>query len=121
LKILVVDDDPGVRELLTDFLCSRHHQADAVADGPTALAWIAASPPDLVLLDIMMPGMNGLEFMRQLPASAAGMPIIVVTAVGDEEVGRAALKAGAADYVTKPIDLKYLEVTINAVLLPRDV
>lgn len=119
MKILVVDDDPGVRELVEDFLRSRGYEVDTAADGEAALEKIARQTPDLLLLDLMMPGINGMDVLRQLPPSARDLPVIVVTAVTEEEVGRAALRSGAIDYVTKPIDLAYLERTVATALLPR--
>lgn len=120
-RILVVDDDPGVRELLQDFLRSRGYQVETAVDGPTTLEIARHDPPDLLLLDLMMPGMNGMEVLRQLPSTAKHTSVIVVTAVTEEDVGRAALDAGAVDYVTKPIDLAYLEQAISAVLLKNQV
>jgi two-component system OmpR family response regulator len=116
-KILVVDDDPGVRELLDDFLRSRGYEVDTASDGAAALAALHRFTPDLVLLDLMMPGINGMQVLRDRPESAREVPVIVVTAVTEEEIGRAALRAGAMDYVTKPIDLLYLERTIATALL----
>lgn len=120
-RILIVDDDPGVRELLQDYLKSRGYTVEAAADGLSTLEAVRRDPPDLLLLDLMMPGMNGMEVLRKLPLSAKGMTVIVVTAVTEEDVGRAALRAGAMDYITKPIDLAYLEQAVAAALMKKQI
>lgn len=116
-KVLVVDDDPGVRELLTDFLASRGYAVETAADGALGLEAVARSAPDLVLLDLMMPGMNGMEVLQRLRAGAGSSAVVVITAVSDEAIGRSALQRGAIDYLTKPIDLAYLERVVSAALL----
>lgn len=116
MRILAVDDDPSARELLADFLASRGYRVQTAADGPTALEILSRDPPDLLLLDLLMPGMTGMEVLRRMPESARTVPVIVITAVTEEDVGRAALRAGAKEYVTKPLDLPHLEEAILAVL-----
>jgi CheY-like chemotaxis protein len=120
LKVLTVDDDPGVRELIEDFLKARGYDVYAVGSGEAALEEIRRDRPDLLILDLMMPGMNGMEVLRRLREEGEELPVIVATAVTEEEVGRAALRQGARDYVTKPIDLAYLERSIAALLLSRE-
>ena len=120
-RILVVDDDPGVRELLQDYLKSRGYTVETVADGLSTLEAVRRDPPDLLLLDLMMPGMNGMEVLRKLPSSAKDMTVIVVTAVTEEDVGRAALGAGAVDYITKPIAIAYLEQAVPADLMKKQI
>jgi len=109
MRILAVDDDPSARELVADFLQARGHEVEMAADGETALAMMASQPPDLVLLDLMMPGMTGMQMLQRVPESCKHVPVIVVTAVAEEDVGKAALRAGAIDYLTKPIDFPSLE------------
>jgi DNA-binding response OmpR family regulator len=120
-RILAVDDDPGVRELLNDFLSARGYTVETVADGPSALAAVQRNPPDLLLLDLMMPGMTGMDVLRRLHGSSQRMPVIVVTAVTEEEVGRTALSSGAVDYITKPIDLAYLERAVSTALMKTQI
>ena len=105
-RILVVDDNEVNVELLVAMLASEHYVVSTAFDGFEALAKIAAEKPDIVLLDVMMPGLDGYATMtkiRQMPAFAT-LPIIAVTAramPGDREKS---IAAGASDYVTKPVD-----------------
>lgn len=113
-KILVVDDEPEVCEYLEDFLGRRGHQVSSAFNGKEALEKIKALRPHIVLLDILMPGMNGLEVLKEARTLDSRIGIIMVTAVQEETVAKEALAAGAHDYITKPIDLNYLE---NAILV----
>jgi CheY-like chemotaxis protein len=117
-KILAVDDNAQVRELVRDFLETRGHQVALAEDGASALAAIQASPPDLLLLDLMMPGVSGLEVLRRVHASNPELPVVVLTAVHEDAVGREALNLGAVDYLTKPVDLRLLERAVTVALLP---
>lgn len=118
MRILAVDDEATVRELLEDFLKAKGYEVETVADGPAALAAVGSRSFDLVLVDLMMPGMTGMEVLRRLRSQDAALPIVVITAVTDEDVGRAALREGANDYLTKPIDLAHLERVVTASVLP---
>lgn len=113
-KILVVDDEPEVCEYLEDFLGRRGYEVSSAFNGKEALEKIKALRPHIVLLDILMPGMNGLEVLKEARTLDSRMGIIMVTAVQEETVAKQALAAGAHDYITKPIDLNYLE---NAILV----
>jgi DNA-binding response OmpR family regulator len=105
--VLVVDDDAGIRELLRDPLEAAGYGVDEAPDGSAALARISAGGVDLVLLDLMLPGLNGLEVCRQVRATAHGLylPILMTTALAAEQDLRAGFAAGADDYVTKPFSL----------------
>jgi sigma-B regulation protein RsbU (phosphoserine phosphatase) len=104
--ILVVDDNPANRDALTRRLERRGYSVTAAEDGVTALHLLATRAFDLVLLDVMMPGMNGLEVLQRLRAdrTPADLPVIMATAQGESEDVIKALGLGANDYVTKPLD-----------------
>ncbi|MGH7364534.1 MAG: response regulator [Candidatus Methylomirabilales bacterium] len=108
-KVLVVDDEPEAVELLVEFLSSKGYEVLTATSGEEALRRVREDRPHLVLLDIRMPKMSGLEVLRRIREIDAEMGIIMVTAVNEEDVGRQALELGAFDYIVKPLDLKYLE------------
>src|SRR5438105_2911831 len=101
-RVLVVDDDDTVAGVVVGYLERAGHLAERAADGPAALAAIDAAPPDLVLLDIMLPGLDGIEVCRRVRAALPDLPVIMLTALGEAEDRIAGLEVGADDYVTKP-------------------
>src|SRR2546428_8576802 len=101
--VLVVDDDPGVRESFR-LILEDHYDVVDVADGPSALDVVRASPVDLVLLDIRMTGMDGIEVLERIKAIDEGIEVILVTAVKTVRTAVAAMKLGAFDYLTKPFE-----------------
>src|SRR5690606_30699455 len=105
-RLLVVDDNEDNRDLLGRMLARHGHLVTLAEDGPRALAHLEAEAFDLVLLDVMMPGMSGLEVLTRLRAShpKAELPVLMTTALTDSADVVAALRAGANDYITKPID-----------------
>jgi two-component system, NtrC family, nitrogen regulation response regulator GlnG len=107
-KILVVDDEPEVRLVLTEFLESQGYEVTAAASGAEALAMVDAAKPHVVLLDVTMPEMDGMETLKRLAAAHPGLPIIMVTANADVDITSRLLALGAADYIPKPFDLDYL-------------
>jgi DNA-binding response OmpR family regulator len=119
--ILVVDDEELNRELLFHVLNDDGYQICLAPDGPTAIALANESPPDLILLDLMMPGMHGLEVCRRLKAATATaeIPIIVVTAAGQIADKEAVLTSGADDFVSKPVDAGNLRARVSAMLRAR--
>lgn len=100
-RVLVVDDDPTVAEIVTGYLDRAGYVVDRAGDGPDALARAAAHRPDLVVLDLMLPGMDGLEVCRRMRGQGP-VPVIMLTARGDEDDRILGLEVGADDYVTKP-------------------
>uniref|UniRef100_A0AAU2UZW5 Response regulator transcription factor n=1 Tax=Streptomyces sp. NBC_00003 TaxID=2903608 RepID=A0AAU2UZW5_9ACTN len=114
-RILVVDDDPTVAEVVTGYLERAGHTVDLAADGPSALRAATQRRPDLVVLDLMLPGMDGLEVCRRLRATAP-VPVIMLTARGDEDDRILGLEIGADDYVTKPFSPRELVLRVESVL-----
>ena len=117
-SVLVVEDDDDIRELVSYNLLKEGYQVAGVASGEDALAAVAAKPPDLILLDLMLPGLDGLSVCRQLKANPATepLPVVMLTAKGEEADIVAGLNLGADDYVTKPFSPKVLLARVQAVL-----
>jgi two-component system, OmpR family, KDP operon response regulator KdpE len=114
--VLVADDDPRLRNLLTWTLEQGQYNVIEAEDGVVALAKAREVQPDLYLLDVGMPGMNGIEVCRQLRADNVIAPILILTGFGSEEDKIAGLEAGADDYQTKPFASKELLARVNALL-----
>lgn len=114
-RVLVVDDDPTVREVVCRYLEAAGFAVDAAEDGRIGLDAALADPPDLVVLDLMLPGLDGLEVFRRLRA-AAPVPVVMLTALGDEEDRLVGLELGADDYVTKPFSPRELVLRVQSVL-----
>ena len=112
-KILVVDDEPEVRKLMEHFLTTKGYEVRLAENGRIGLAALAAFTPDLVLLDMHMPEMDGAETLRELARRSPSLPVIMVTVNEDVETTSRLLQLGAADYVPKPFNLEYLEQAIN--------
>ncbi|MGW0737002.1 response regulator transcription factor [Streptomyces sp. NPDC002851] len=114
-RVLVVDDDPTVAEVVTGYLLRAGYEVDRAEDGPVALDRAAARWPDLVVLDLMLPGIDGLEVCRRLRARGP-VPVIMLTARGDEDDRILGLEIGADDYVTKPFSPRELVLRVDSVL-----
>jgi CheY-like chemotaxis protein len=110
--ILVVDDEPEVRQLVVEFLETRGYQTLTAASGEEAVSVVRQDQPDLILMDIMMPHMNGLEALQRIREIDREVGIIMLTAVDDELIAKQAMLREAYDYITKPLDFGYLELTI---------
>jgi DNA-binding response OmpR family regulator len=113
--VLVVEDDPTVRDVVARYLERAGIDVDAVSDGETALKAAAARWPDLVVLDLMLPRVDGFEVCRRLRA-VAPVPVIMLTARGDEDDRVTGLELGADDYVAKPFSPRELTARVKAVL-----
>ena len=114
-RVLVVDDDVTVADVVGRYLEREGYIVECVGDGLEALAMAMASPPDLVVLDLMLPGIDGLEVCRRLRA-AAPVPIIMLTARGDENDRVIGLELGADDYLSKPFSPRELTARVKSVL-----
>ena len=115
-KILVVEDEAAIARVLVDNLIFEGHEAEAVADGAEGLERALAWQPELILLDVVLPTMDGYEVCRRLRAQGAATPIIMLTARGEEVDKVLGLELGADDYVTKPVGVRELMARIKAVL-----
>ena len=116
MKILVVDDERAVRESLRRALELEGYQIDLAADGREALAVLEQAQPDMLILDVLMPGVDGLEVCRRLRRARNNLPVLMLTARDAVENRVAGLDAGADDYVTKPFALEELLARIRALL-----
>ena len=114
-KVLVVDDEPTVREVVAGYLRRDGHEVTEAADGTTALELVDSNPPDLIVLDMMLPGMNGLDVLRRVRATS-DVPVIMLTARAEESDRVAGLELGADDYVVKPFSPRELAARVNGVL-----
>lgn len=115
-NILVVDDDAGLRDLLAGYLASQGYQVAAVGDAPGMDAWLAVHQPDLIVLDLVLPGEDGLAITRRLKASRPALPIIMLSARGDDVDRIIGLEVGADDYLPKPFNPRELLARIRAAL-----
>jgi DNA-binding response OmpR family regulator len=114
-RVLVVDDDPDMSGFLVRLLKQQGLQADVAEDGHSALRMIAAAPPDLVLLDVQMPGPDGFEICRRLKSSesTALLPVVLVTALEDHDSRVRGIEAGADDFLSKPVRREELVARVN--------
>lgn len=113
--ILVIDDDRSLCELLTDYLGRLGHDVTSASDGQTGLAVLAEAQPDIIVLDVTMPGLNGWQTLARIRAESVA-PVIMLTARGEESEVLRAFAGGADDYVTKPFSFAQLGARIKAVL-----
>jgi DNA-binding response OmpR family regulator len=115
-RILVIEDEPGIRLALSDELEFEGFDVQLAEDGPTGLAAILRSPPDVIVLDLMLPGANGFEICQEARRRGIQTPIIMLTARNQEADKVRGLGLGADDYVTKPFSLAEIVARIRAVL-----
>ena len=118
-RILIVEDEPALLRGLTDTFKSKGCDVLAAADGEAGLNLALSAQPDLILLDLMLPKVNGYEICRAIRAQSLGVPIIMLTARGQEEDIVLGLNLGADDYVTKPFRIRELVARVNAFLRRR--
>jgi two-component system response regulator (stage 0 sporulation protein F) len=116
-RILVVDDEQPVLEVLSEYLQSQGYTTNTASSGAEALAVVEREHPDLVLLDLRMPGIDGLEVLRRLRQADRSPAVIMVTANEDLALARETLKTGAFDYVAKPFDFQYLDRVVAAAMV----
>ena len=114
-KILVAEDDPTIADVVCRYRVHDGHDVERVEDGPTALNRALSGSPDLVVLDVMLPGMDGFEVCRRMRRSVT-TPVVLLTALGAESDRITGLEIGADDYLTKPFSPRELTLRIQAVL-----
>jgi DNA-binding response OmpR family regulator len=115
-RILIVDDDPSIRESLSSFLSRAGFSVSTINNGEKALAVLGKEHPELLILDVLMPGMDGRETLRQIRRAGNWTPVILLTQVGDATERALALEDGADDYINKPFEAQELVARIRAVL-----
>ena len=121
VSVLVIDDDEGVRELLSEYLTGSGYDVRSAADTATGLRHVMSSAPDIILLDIELPGLNGVKALPAFQALAPGTSIVMVSGTADADLAAQALAHGAFDYVTKPIDFSYLAAALETAVAMRRV
>ena len=114
-RIVVVDDDPTVADVVGRYLVRDGHTVECVHDGYEALRRVAEEPPDLIVLDLMLPGMSGIELLRQL-RQHSDVPVLILTAKGEDVERILGLEIGADDYLPKPFNPRELIARIRAIL-----
>ncbi len=116
-KLLVVDDEIEICDFLKSFFIEKGFDVDIACDGNDALKLLDTSRPQVVLLDIRMPGMNGIEVLKKIKEIDSNIKVIMVTGIDSSDVVEEAKEAGASDYIIKPFSLNYLEKNvINKIL-----
>ncbi len=115
-KLLLVDDDRELSGMLVEYLDREGFEVAVVSDGAQGLAYLEASVPDLVVLDVMLPGMNGLDILRRIRAQRIATAVLMLTARGDDVDRILGLELGADDYLAKPFNPRELAARIRAIL-----
>ena len=113
-RILVVDDEAPVREVLTEYFTTEGYAVEGAGSGAEALTAVRGGRADLVLLDVRMPGLDGVQVLRKIREINGDVPVIMVTANEDVSLAKETLKLGAFDYVAKPFDFDYLDRAVAA-------
>ncbi len=116
MRILVVEDDPRLGPSLKKGLEGNHYAVDLVADGEDAVLMAVATPYDLVILDVLLPGLNGFEVCKQMREQGRTMPVLLLTALGEVDHRVKGLDLGADDYLVKPFAFSELEARVRALL-----
>jgi DNA-binding NtrC family response regulator len=115
-KILIADDEPSNRKILAQELVHRGYAVDTAQGGKDALAMIQSAPPDLLILDNMMPDLTGLEVLKELRKNGKDVPVIMITAYGSVDRAVEAMKGGAYDFITRPFDPDHIDIVIRKAL-----
>lgn len=120
MKLLFAEDEIAMSEAVTDILTYHHYMVDSVYDGITAFEYAKAEEYDAIILDIMMPGMNGIEVLKKLRKEGIGTPVLLLTAKAEVEDKIEGLDAGADDYLAKPFAMGELLARVRALLRRRE-
>ena len=115
-RVLVVDDQKGVRHLLEELFKKEGYEVNVAVDGRDSIEKVKANTPDIVLMDMKMPNMNGLEASEEIIKYDRNIPIIMMTAYGEMEIVQKALEVGVKKYITKPFDIIDLRNLVREVL-----
>ena len=116
-RILVVDDEKVIVELLREFLSAKGYEVYTATDGLVALQRVKEVKPHVVLLDIIMPGLGGIDVLKEIKRIDPDIGVVMATAVVDEELAKRTLQLGAYDYIIKPFNLKYLDTVLMVILI----
>lgn len=119
-RVLVADDDYNIRNLLKQFLSRKGHEVFTSQDGLETLQVVKLVKLDFVLLDIVMPHVDGVRILMELKKLNPEISVIMMTGLLDEEIGKEVLHLGAYDYITKPFDLNYLNTVLETKMLLRN-
>jgi DNA-binding response OmpR family regulator len=119
-KILIVDDEQSIRSVLRDFLFRKEYEVEEAVSGQDAIDQHAAFKPDLILMDIRMPEMDGITALKHIREVDDSVCIIMLTAVNDEDTGHRAVDCGANDFITKPISFAQLDTQLPVHLLMQE-
>lgn len=114
--LLVVDDQPAIRQLICEALAGEGHPVETAASGFEAIALVAARRPKLVITDLRMPGMNGMEMVREIQKIAPGIPAILITAYGELSDPQEAERIGVRELIIKPFDINELRAAVRRLL-----
>lgn len=117
-RILVVDDDPSVVSILTKYFSDAGYSVDAAAHGGDALIAVSQYQPDVVVLDILMEGLNGVQVLEQIRSLDPKIRVIMITGSGDASLKPTAMSMGAFAYVSKPVSLERLHEAVTAAFTP---
>jgi two-component system NtrC family response regulator len=115
-KILVVDDEPEICEVISHYLGKKNYEVITATSAKEAMAKFSSEKPALILLDIRMPDMDGVECLKELKKMNKDIPVIMVSAVTDLDKAKETMKLGATDYLAKPIGFEALEMAISTYL-----
>jgi len=115
-KILIVDDEPSNRKILSQELTQKGYSVVAASDGREALRKVESSPPDLIILDYMMPDLSGLEVLTELRKRENDTPVVMITAYGTMERAVEAMKEGAYDFITRPFEPDHIALVVRKAL-----
>ena len=118
-RVLVVDDEAEIREVLQEFLAEKGYDVRPAADAAAAIAAVTAEAPDVVLLDIQMPGLGGVDALAAIRAVAPDVKVIMVSGTSSDDLASRTLAYGAFDYVAKPIDLAYLQRSLETAIMMK--
>ncbi|NLI91106.1 MAG: response regulator [Peptococcaceae bacterium] len=120
LKLLIVDDQKGIRRLLTEVFLEYGYEIESCANGIKALEVIPEFNPDLIIMDVKMPGMNGIDVLKKVREKDKEIQVIMMTAYGDQHYVNQAEALGVARFIIKPFDLNELKKQVGEILQDKD-